>query len=128
MSQRDDKLLGADTRVSTAIQQLSMQTLCFTVNANMPVLSWLDPDFVQFLFEANQFTITQTVEFLEASYPTQKGLSVRNLKRFMCDNDIQLRKQLTNDDLRKEMEIATAEVGGVVGRKKMQGYMRTKGV
>jgi hypothetical protein len=118
--QRDDKLeaqTGACYACLRYLQQLSkqLQLSIVVLHADMPILSWLDPEFVQFLFEANQFTISQTVEFLEASYPNQKGLSVRNMKRFMHDNGIKSQKPLTNDDLRKEMQITTAEVDGVVG-------------
>uniref|UniRef100_A0A914VR93 Integrase catalytic domain-containing protein n=1 Tax=Plectus sambesii TaxID=2011161 RepID=A0A914VR93_9BILA len=94
----------------------------------MTLLTWLNPDFVESLFHNQRLTIGQVQECLESLYPNARGLSVRSLKRYMQENDIYLRSSVSDEELREQVRIATMEVGGVLGRKKMQGYIRGKGV
>ena len=89
----------------------------------MPVLSWLDPNFVRQLIIVEQRTLTDVTLHLQQLYPGQDGLSERNVKRFMSEHDIHRRDFIPEQKLDTEVATASAEVGGMYGRKMMKGYL-----
>uniref|UniRef100_A0A914WD87 Integrase catalytic domain-containing protein n=1 Tax=Plectus sambesii TaxID=2011161 RepID=A0A914WD87_9BILA len=95
----------------------------------MPALQWLDPDFVKQLFE-NQTcsSIEEARVFICESYPEQKEFTFRTLQRFLNEHGIKVQQRLSKDELESQVRQATEEVGGSLGRKTMQGYLRSKGV
>uniref|UniRef100_A0A914XIB9 Integrase core domain-containing protein n=1 Tax=Plectus sambesii TaxID=2011161 RepID=A0A914XIB9_9BILA len=95
----------------------------------MPFLQWLDPDYVQGLFESGICsTVEEARNYICESYPQQKSFTARTLQIYLKDNEISYKKPLSKEELEEQVRIATSEIGGVAGRKSMQGYLRSKGI
>uniref|UniRef100_A0A914WQ50 Uncharacterized protein n=1 Tax=Plectus sambesii TaxID=2011161 RepID=A0A914WQ50_9BILA len=88
----------------------------------MPALLWLDAAFVSQLFENGVCkTIAEARDWICASYPEQAEFTTRTLKRFMQEHHIKVAQHLSQEELESEVRTATEEIGGVPGRKTMQG-------
>uniref|UniRef100_A0A914X297 Integrase catalytic domain-containing protein n=1 Tax=Plectus sambesii TaxID=2011161 RepID=A0A914X297_9BILA len=95
----------------------------------MPFLQWLDPDYVQGLFESGICsTVEEARNYICESYPQQKSFTARTLQIYLKDHKISYKKPLSKEELEEQVRIATSEIGGVAGRKAMQGYLRSKGI
>uniref|UniRef100_A0A914X0N6 Integrase core domain-containing protein n=1 Tax=Plectus sambesii TaxID=2011161 RepID=A0A914X0N6_9BILA len=93
----------------------------------MPYLAWLDPHVLCDLFAEN-YTIEDATSYLQLTYPEKKGISIRNVQRFMNDHSIKLQQGLSTQELEQEVRSATTEMGGTAGRKMMKSWLQLNGV